>query len=105
MEKKYNGAEHMRLKNLILMELSKHGAMVWNNPTGVFYTRTGQPVKVGTPGAADIIGVTANGQALAVEVKTGTGRLSPDQKKWRDIFCAHGGLHIEARGLDDVRDI
>ena len=103
MEKKYNGAEHMRLKNLILMELSKNGAMVWNNPTGVFYTRTGQPIKVGVPGAADIIGVTARGQALAVEVKTGTGRLSPEQKKWRAVFCSHGGLHIEAHNLEDVK--
>ena len=102
MKKEYSGAEHMRLKNLILIKLSQLGAMVWNNPTGVFYTRTGQPVKVGTPGAADIIGVTARGQALAVEVKTGTGRLSPEQKKWRDVFCAHGGIHIEARKIEDV---
>lgn len=102
MKKEYSGVEHMKLKNRILMRLSEQGAMVWNNPTGVFYARTGQPIKVGVPGAADIIGVTARGQALAVEVKTGTGRLSPEQKKWRDAFCAHGGLHIEAHNLDDV---
>ena len=102
MKKEYSGADHMRLKNRILMRLSEQGAMVWNNPTGVFYTRTGQPIKVGVPGAADIIGLTARGQALAVEVKTGTGRLSPEQKKWRDVFCAHGGLHIEAHKLEDV---
>lgn len=105
MDKKNNGIEHMRLKNRILVRLSELGAMAWNNPTGVFYTITGQAVKIGVPGAADIVGETKDGRALAVEVKTGSGRLSPEQIKWRDAFVSRGGLYIEARCIDDVNGI
>lgn len=105
MDKKNNGLEHMRLKNLILVRLSEMGAMAWNNPTGVFFTKSGSPIKVGIPGAADIVGETSKGRALAVEVKTGSGKLSDEQKKWRDAFASRGGLYIEARCIDDVNGI
>ena len=94
----------MRLKNHALVRLSELGAYCWNNPTGVFRTREGQIVKVGTPGAADILGVL-HGQAIAVEVKTGTGRLSDSQKKWKAVFERHGGKYIELRTLEDLNDI
>ncbi len=96
-----NGFEHMRLKNHCLVTLSQMGAYAWNNPTGVFYAREGTPIKVGTPGAADILGVL-HGQAIAIEVKTGTGRLSENQKKWRAVFEKHGGKFIELRTLEDL---
>jgi hypothetical protein len=102
-EKKYNGVEHMRLKSLVLVKVSQLGGMAWNNPTGVFFTKTGVLVKVGVPGAADIVGETQHGRALAIEVKTGTGRLSEDQNKWRLAFESRGGLYIECRSLDDVK--
>lgn len=102
-EKKYNGVEHMRLKSLVLVKVSQLGGMAWNNPTGVFFTKTGAPVKVGQPGAADIVGETSEGRAMAIEVKTGAGRLTDDQIKWRDAFVKRGGLYIECRSLDDVK--
>lgn len=102
-KREYHGTDHMRLKSLILVKTSQLNGMTWNNPTGVFFTKTGMPVRVGQPGAADIVGETSEGRALAIEVKTGSGRLTEDQIKWRDAFVKRGGLYIEARSLDDVK--
>ena len=40
--------------------------------------------------------------ALYIEVKTGGGVLSADQRLIRDEIVARGGLYIEARSVDDV---
>lgn len=99
-----NGKEHFELKNRVLVELSKRGAMAWNNVTGVFYTRSGQLVRVGVPGAPDILGVY-QGRPMAFEIKTGSGNLSTEQKQWRDIFRQHGGEFHEIRNIDDLDGI
>lgn len=102
-KREYRGIDHMRLKSLILVKISQLNGMAWNNPTGVFFTKNGALVKVGQLGAADIVGETSEGRALAIEVKTGSGRLTEDQIKWRDAFVKRGGLYIEARSLEDVK--
>ena len=98
----FNGAEHMRLKNEILLYLSSSGVFVWNNPTGKFYTHTGAVVSIGIKGAPDILGVCRNGCALAIEVKTGAGRLSQEQVNWRKRFTQSGGIYVLARRVEDV---
>lgn len=102
MMRENNGAAHMRLKNEILIEMSRRGAIVWNNPTGVFFTRTGQPVRIGTAGAPDIMGVLPSGRAVAIEVKTGSGRLSKEQIIWRDALLAHNAVYIECRDINQL---
>lgn len=43
---------------------------------------------------------------LAVETKTKEGKLSPDQKKWRDNFIgfASNNIYVVARSVQDVYD-
>lgn len=41
-------------------------------------------------------------RAYAVEVKSETGRVSPEQKEWMDRFTAIGGVSIVARKIEDV---
>ena len=98
--------------NKYLLHFSGAGAMVWRNNTGKFRSLTDPQriVSVGQVGSADIIGVkpvtiTADmvgkviGQAIAIEVKTPTGKQSQDQKNWQQAFENHVGIYILGRGL------
>lgn len=91
---------------LTLLELN--GVFCWrtnNAPSPV--TRGGQVVafrKVGMKGVADILGVLPGGRLIAVECKYGSGRLSPEQKLFRDRVTKQGGLFVEARSVADVAE-
>lgn len=73
-----------------------------------------RPITYGQPGSGDIIGareITISpdmvgntiGQAVAIEVKTPTGRQPQQQKIFQKVWQALGGLFILARSSDDVR--
>lgn len=53
------------------------------------------------PGIADIIGLY-EGVALAIEVKSAKGRLSPAQISFRDLWLENGGKYVLARSVEDV---
>jgi hypothetical protein len=79
--------------------------------------KTGRPVQFGLArGSADLIGwrtveVTPDmvGQRLAVftsiEVKTPTGRLTPQQRNWLDAVLKAGGIAGVARSVADALQI
>lgn len=73
---------------------------------GVFYFRcnTGRRggVSFGIKGAPDIVGILPGGRFLAVEVKSATGKPSPDQVAFIARVNATGGLAFIARSIDDV---
>lgn len=54
------------------------GVVLLRLTVGVYYTRTGQLVRVGVPGTPDLLALV-DGLALGIELKTDTGRLSPEQ--------------------------
>lgn len=55
-------------------------------------------------GITDLIAIK-DGQTLFVEVKGDKGKLSVDQIKFMDDIKDHGGVHVIARSIDDVRNI
>lgn len=59
-------------------------------------------VKRGTP---DLIFLWATDclQMGAVELKTATGRLQPEQKAWRDEFITMGGKYAVCRSYEETR--
>jgi len=77
--------------------------------------RSGRVIRYGlATGSADLIGwqtVTITeamvGQRfarfLSVEVKTPTGRLSPEQETWRQAVLKAGGIAVVARSVDDIK--
>ena len=98
--------------NKYLLHFSGAGAMVWRNNTGKFRSLTDPQriVTVGQVGSADIIGVQpvtitqdmvgkVIGQAIAIEVKTPTGKQSQEQKNWQKSFEERGGIYILGRGI------
>ena len=54
-------------------------------------------------GIADLIGAWS-GQLFCVEVKTSVGRLSPEQKAFRDDVVRAGGLYVMVRSVEEVVD-
>ena len=93
---------HSALVNEILIAVTAlPGATMWRHPTGQAVTRTGAVIRFGFPGSGDIVGVY-RGRAVAIDAKTGTGRLSDDQKTFRANWERSGGLYIVARCVDDA---
>lgn len=97
----------MTPEGLILAEcrlaLSKAGCMVWRNNVGVLMDRNGKPVSFGLhKGSSDLIGMTPTGQFLAIEVKTATGRVSPDQANFIRAVIAQGGRAGVARSAAEA---
>ena len=58
---------------------------------------------IGSPGRPDLEGCI-RGKFIGIEVKTGTGELSKDQREHKRRIIEAGGIFIEARSLEDVED-
>ena len=71
---------------------------------GAFETKRGGFVRSSdTPGIPDILGITFDGKALAVECKSEKGRLSKSQEIYKAAFITRGGLYVLARGIEDLQ--
>lgn len=65
--------------------------------------REARPLHAGlVEGSGDLIGWTEKGKFLSVEVKTESGRLSPEQRAFKDTVNAAGGLAIVARSTEEA---
>jgi transcriptional regulator with XRE-family HTH domain len=82
---------------------------VFRYQSGLFYTKDGRPVPCGFNGASDFIGwdtveVTPDmvgtkiARFLALETKTRTGKLRPEQKRFLEAVTAAGGRAEVGRG-------
>lgn len=75
--------------------------LLWRVNSGVDLTR-GVRYGMGV-GCADLIGVLKpTGRVFACEIKTPTGRLSLDQKRWAAAVNSAGGYACVARSVDDA---
>ena len=86
-----------------MIALSKAGATVWRNNVGALQDKTGRLVRYGLcKGSSDLIGICPDGRFLAVEVKTSTGHVRPDQVLFIDAVRSKGGRAGVARSVDDA---
>lgn len=96
---------HQALLNQIKLFLAPLGLVYSQDTPGLAYDRDGNAFKAGLKGAADLIAILKPaGRALAVEVKTGTGKLTPAQRKYGLAIEHAGGIFVCARSVDDVAD-
>lgn len=85
-----------------------------NNTGSLPDPRTGRPVQFGLArGSADLIGIRqvtitpdmvgqSIGQFVSLEVKTPTGRLTPQQRQWLDLIHRLGGHAGVVRSVQDA---
>jgi hypothetical protein len=112
-----NTKEHQQLVDDILFAVgSLPNVRVWTQINGTFKTLFGERyVKCGVNGMADISGIlmieckigindtfVRRGIRLEIECKTGKGKLSPCQRKFKDMIEKHGGVYIQARNVAQV---
>jgi VRR-NUC domain len=99
-----------------MLRASQLGMRLLRFQVGTFQTLDGRPVKIGTPGVSDCIGwrpltITQDmvgqtiAQFVAAEVKTPTGRLSPEQKQFLAVVNQAGGVALVLRSADDIAKI
>lgn len=100
------------LMNAIL--LADHGCRLFRNNTGAIKDQTGRLVRFGLcKGSSDLIGfktVTITPEMVgkqvaiftAIEVKTPTGKPTPEQLHFVNRVKEHGGIAGIARSVDDV---
>jgi hypothetical protein len=103
-----------QIQQQIRLALSRGPVRLHRNNTGTLRDQHGRPVTFGlAKGSADLIGWTTRtitpdmvGQRIAVftsiEVKTHTGRVSPEQRQWLEAVQAAGGIAGVARSVDDA---
>jgi hypothetical protein len=89
------------LQSAIIKYLNFQGANVMRiNTQGTYNEKLGKFIKSGsTKGVSDIL-ATYKGRSLAIEVKQGKDKLSPEQIEFRDKHIKAGGFYLECRSLD-----
>jgi len=100
-------SETFRRESPLLREatlwLSARG-FTWRNNTGVAHNpETGQHVRFGIKGGADLFDVVPPfGRFLGVETKARRGRQSDDQETFERAVRTAGGVYVLAKTLEDV---
>lgn len=95
------------IQNQILIALSQAGCLVWRQDTGAYKDpKSGRLVRYGLcKGSSDVIGLCPDGVFLAVEVKTATGRVRPEQETFIVAVKRAGGRAGIARSVEDALKI
>lgn len=85
------------IQNKIIVALSGIGCIVFRRQVGKFYTLDARLIQIGIPGESDIQGHTPRGFVFYIEIKTLSGQLREDQKKFRDAMLKSGAIWGLAR--------
>ena len=84
--------------------LCRAGALCWRNNVGVAKLARGA-VRYGLGiGSADLVGCY-RGRFFGVELKSATGRQSPEQIAWQRAVEQAGGLYVLARAGESVPEL
>lgn len=88
------------IQNSIRQALSAHG-VVFRMQSGMFYTETGEKIRVGIPGMSDLLFI-GNGFIAWIEVKTAKGRPSKEQLNFIERMKALGHRAGIARSVEEA---
>ena len=87
----------------VLKALRAHPAVSWVERQNTGSARIGgRFVRFGWPGCSDLLGQLRDGRFLAVECKSPTGRLRPEQAAFLERIAGAGGVAFMARDFRDV---
>ncbi len=82
------------------------GQLVKRHQDGTAILKNARPLHAGLcVGSSDLIGWTSRGVMLAIEVKTETGRATPEQLQFISAVRAAGGRAGIARSIQQAKDI
>lgn len=82
------------------------GDSIKHNPDGSITIYRPRRFKTGLPpGFSDLFGVSADGRAIFIEVKSKTGRLRPEQENFLAQMARAGALAGVARSPEEAKKI
>lgn len=89
-----------------MLALSEAGCLIWRQNVGTLKNAAGIPIKFGLcVGSSDLIGIAPGGRFLAVEIKTPTGKATPEQLRFIEAVRARGGIAGIARSPEEALDL
>ena len=94
-------ADERSIQSEILLALGAKPSIYVERRNAGSFRGAGGMVRAGIAGVADIL-VIYDGRAIALEVKTMTGRLRPAQRVWRQAWEAAGGEYYIVRSAADA---
>lgn len=99
---KYRAGPEKTIQSDIIKYLLANGIYVWN-AKAIPIAKRKYSVKLGVP---DILGwLPQDGRILGIEVKTKTGKVSPEQRAFLDQIVKDSGVAGVARSIEDVIQI
>lgn len=93
------------LLSYAITRLKASGLVWWRVANGaVMHNIGGKVVMKKSPikGFPDLAGVFGEGRLFCIELKTATGRLSPEQKDWITRLNMSGAMAVVLRTRDDI---
>lgn len=91
---------HTTLVQGILDLLRLHRIPAYPTNTGAAMMENKRFVRFGFPGVADVTGILPpKGRYIAIEAKTGRGKLAQAQRDFKCMVQIAGGLYFEVRDL------
>lgn len=96
-------AYHNAVIKGILAKLGNGKFRLWKQDNGLARSLDSQRVvKYGQKGIADIIGIGPGGIFIAIEVKTGAGKLEPMQRAFMETITKMGGIHLVVGSVEEA---
>lgn len=94
------------IQNKIILEVNKLGHRLWRANAGKVQTKDNRIIKLFPRGFSDTVGFRKqDGKAIFIEVKTRTGKLRPEQKKFRDFLINQPVIYGVARSPEEAINI
>lgn len=96
-----------RIQSEIIIEANKRGHKLFRANAGkIKSATTGTWIKLLPKGFSDTFGFRGNdGKAIFIEVKTPTGKLRPEQVKFRDAMLKNEVIYGVARSAEEAIEI
>lgn len=79
-----------KIQREVMLTISEYGGVPLRLQSGNFYTKQGDPVKIGVPGLPDVLALMPDGTPVFMEIKTEHGTVREDQKQFMSILHGMG---------------
>ncbi|MEB5793915.1 VRR-NUC domain-containing protein [Staphylococcus hominis] len=95
-----------KIQNDILIEINRRGHRLFRANAGKIITRDNRVIKLLPKGFPDTFGYRkSDGKFIAIEVKTESGRLRPEQEKFKAFAETQNILYGVARSVEEAIEI
>lgn len=95
-----------KIQNEIILAINQRGHRLWRANAGKVQTKDNRIIKLLPKGFPDTFGYRkSDGKFIAIEVKTESGRLRPEQKKFKAFAKTQNILYGVARSVEEAIEI